>query len=77
MSTLGFMLVGFGILTAWSGLEKVYVFDVLRSFMGAPDATPAKPSAAQPASSRTGGQPPAATSIPNAPAGPSNPTVVA
>lgn len=72
MSTLGFMLVGFGILTAWSGLEKVYVFDVLREFMGAPSATPK--TTAMPASA-TGGQPPAAQSIPNAPAGSSNPVV--
>lgn len=72
MSTLGFMLVGFGILTAWSGLEKVYVTDVLRSLIG---AQPTKPqTTAQPAT--TGGQPPAAQSIPNAPAPPSRPQVV-
>lgn len=74
MSTLGFMLIGFGILTAWSGLEKVYVTDVMRSLIG---ANPTKPqTTAQPASATTGGTPPAAQSIPNAPASPTGPTTV-
>lgn len=36
MSAIGFLLIGFGLLTAWAGLDKVIVFDVLRSFLGAP-----------------------------------------
>lgn len=36
MSALGVMLVGFGILTVWSGLDATNVFDVLRTFVGAP-----------------------------------------
>lgn len=38
MSAIGFLLIGFGLLTAWSGFDKVIVFDVLRSFLGAPVA---------------------------------------
>lgn len=32
------MLIGFGLLTAWAGFDRVIVFDVLRSFIGAPVA---------------------------------------
>lgn len=39
VSAVGLMLIGFGLLTAWSGLDKVIVFDVLRAFLGAPVAT--------------------------------------
>lgn len=38
MSAIGIMLIGFGILTVWSGWELVNVFDILRSFIGAPSA---------------------------------------
>jgi hypothetical protein len=38
VSALGFMLIGLGILTVWSGFDRVIVFDVLRSFIGAPVA---------------------------------------
>lgn len=36
MSAVGFVLIGFGVLTVWSGLEGVIVFDVLRTFIGSP-----------------------------------------
>lgn len=36
VSALGFVLVGFGLLTAWAGLMRTNVFDVLRSILGAP-----------------------------------------
>jgi hypothetical protein len=36
MSALGVMLIGFGILTAWAGFDRVIVFDVLRTFISAP-----------------------------------------
>lgn len=36
MTALGFMLVGFGVLTVWSALDRTNVFDILRSFIGAP-----------------------------------------
>lgn len=38
MSALGLMFIGFGLLTAWAGLDRVIVFDVLRAFIGAPVA---------------------------------------
>jgi hypothetical protein len=38
VSALGLILIGFGLLTAWSGFDRVIVFDVLRSFIGAPVA---------------------------------------
>jgi hypothetical protein len=38
MSALGVLLIGFGLLTAWAGFDRVIVFDVLRSFIGAPVA---------------------------------------
>lgn len=38
MSALGLILIGFGVLTIWSGLDRTIVFDVLRSFIGAPVA---------------------------------------
>jgi hypothetical protein len=38
MSALGVLLFGFGLLTVWSGFDRVVVFDVLRSFIGAPTA---------------------------------------
>lgn len=38
MSALGLLLVGFGVLVAWSGLDRVIVFDVLRGFISAPVA---------------------------------------
>lgn len=44
MTAVGVMLIGFGILTAWSGWELVNVFDLLRSFVGAPaKVTPGQP----------------------------------
>lgn len=36
MSALGLILIGFGALTVWSGLDRTIIFDVLRSFIGAP-----------------------------------------
>lgn len=36
MSALGLVALGLGILTVWSGLDRTIVFDVLRSFIGAP-----------------------------------------
>jgi hypothetical protein len=36
MSALGMMILGFGVLTIWAGLDRQSVFDVLRSFIGAP-----------------------------------------
>lgn len=36
VSALGLMLIGFGVLTAWAGFDRVNVFDILRSFIGAP-----------------------------------------
>jgi hypothetical protein len=36
MSALGFLLIGFGMLSIWSGLQRANVFDVLRSILGAP-----------------------------------------
>lgn len=36
MSAIGFILIGFGALTIWSGFSGVIIFDVLRSFLGAP-----------------------------------------
>ncbi len=36
MSAVGFVLIGFGVLTIWAGVDQVIVFDVLRSFIGAP-----------------------------------------
>jgi hypothetical protein len=39
VSALGILLIGFGLLTVWSGFDRVIVFDVLRSFIGAPVAT--------------------------------------
>lgn len=36
MTALGFLLVGFGALTIWSGFDHVIVYDLLRSFLGAP-----------------------------------------
>jgi hypothetical protein len=38
VSALGVLLIGFGILTVWSGFDRVVVFDILRSFIGAPTA---------------------------------------
>lgn len=35
MSALGFLLIGFGILVAWSGFNTTNVFDVLRAILGA------------------------------------------
>lgn len=39
MAAIGLILVGFGLLTAWSGLDRVIVFDVLRGFISAPVPT--------------------------------------
>lgn len=39
MTALGVLLIGFGLLTVWSGFDRVIVFDVLRSFIGAPVAS--------------------------------------
>lgn len=39
MSALGFLAIGFGAITIWSGLSGVIVFDVFRSFLGAPTPT--------------------------------------
>ena len=39
MTTLGFLALGFGVLTVWAGLVRVNVFDILRSFIGAPVPT--------------------------------------
>lgn len=36
MSALGVILIGFGVLTAWAGFDRVIVFDVLRTFISAP-----------------------------------------
>ena len=36
MSAFGLMLIGFGILTAWAGFDRQLIFNVLRSFIGAP-----------------------------------------
>ncbi len=36
MSALGFVLIGLGLLTIWSGFSRTMVTDVLRSFIGAP-----------------------------------------
>lgn len=61
MAAIGLLLVGFGALTAWSGLDRVLVFDVLRSIIGAqPKARTAEgathtSSAVQTASFVTGG----------------------
>lgn len=38
MSALGIMAIGFGILTAWAGFDRTNIFDLLRSFIGAPVA---------------------------------------
>lgn len=34
MSAFGFILIAFGVLTAWSGFKRINVLDVLRSFLG-------------------------------------------
>lgn len=39
MSGLGLIFIGLGVLTMWSGLNRVIVFDILRSFIGAPVAS--------------------------------------
>lgn len=36
VSALGFLLIGFGVLTIWSGFQRLSVFAVLRSILGAP-----------------------------------------
>lgn len=36
MSALGLIAIGLGVLTAWSGFDRTIIFDVLRSFIGAP-----------------------------------------
>lgn len=38
MSALGLIAIGFGVLTIWSGFDRTIIFDVLRSFIGAPVA---------------------------------------
>lgn len=86
MTAVGVMLIGFGVLTAWSGWELVNVFDLLRSFIGAPaKVTSVQPSSAaqlastsvNPAAPTTGRPPAGHGTIPLAPGGPSNPVVSA
>ena len=36
MSALGFILLGFGFLTIWSGFYRVNVFDVFRAILSNP-----------------------------------------
>lgn len=60
MSAIGIMLIGFGILTVWSGWELVNVFDILRSFIGAPGSPISPTTPTQPTK-------PTAPTQPNAP----------
>lgn len=57
MTAIGFMLIGFGVVTAWSGFEKVSVFDVLRTVIGAPAAPSAPSDPVSPSSPTTPTQP--------------------
>lgn len=49
MSALGIMLIGIGALTVWAGFDRVNIFDLLRSFIGAPVPTRSKEGAIKPA----------------------------
>lgn len=54
MSALGLMLAGIGVLTIWSGLDRVIVFDVLRSIIGAPVTPRTSVGTLNPPASKTG-----------------------
>jgi hypothetical protein len=36
MTALGVLFVGFGVLTMWAGFDRTNIFDLLRTFIGAP-----------------------------------------
>lgn len=57
MSALGLVCIGAGILTAWSGFDRTIVFDVFRSFVGAPvtSRTPTGATSVTPSSSPKSG----------------------